>query len=231
MDGDANFTLKAFAVVMGVLGTFLVAFVAQRGWFFLKSRKRSDIQSGSLKPALEIGFMLAGLLSLWIGVEALRLAIASNDWIVQPGTEAKIAEIEIGKADRETNELNLLFYPVDQAGLRIASERRPVLTSSNQFELKVDVLRWRQPWAWLGRGGFYQFQSLGGFEEGRSPEVTQLERAEVPGSMGVKLFLQPNEPWTVRQECVEGEVYDVLFSARTGEVKIRLQQDSQADSR
>ncbi|MHC4841278.1 MAG: hypothetical protein ACYTDT_10055 [Planctomycetota bacterium] len=223
MEGDPNFTLKAFAVFMGVIGTFLVAFVGQRGWFFLKTKNRSDVHSSRLKPAFEVACLLAGALSLWIGVEALRLAIASNDWIVQPGTDAKIAEIEVGKADRETNELNLLFYPVDQAGLRVASERRPVLTSSDQFELKVDVLRWRQPWAWLGRGGFYQFHSLGGFEEGRSHEETVLEHADVPASMGVKLFLQGNEPWTARQKCVEGEVYDVLFSAKTGQLIVRLQ--------
>lgn len=225
MEGDPNFTLKAFAVVMGVFGTFLIAFVVQRSWFFLRTRNRSDIHSSHLKPAMDVACLLAGALSLWIGVEALRLAIASNDWIVQPGVKAKIAEIEIGKADRETNELNLLFYPVDHAGQRVASERRPVLTSSDQFELRVDVLHWRKLWAWLGRGGFYQFHSLGGFEEGRSPAVTQLEHAEVPDSMGVKLFLQDNEPSVVRQTCVEGEVYDVLFMPSTGEITIRLQPD------
>lgn len=225
MEGDPNFTLKAFAVVMGVFGTFLLAFVLQRGWFYLKTKSRSDIQPSRLKPAMDFACLLAGALSLWIGVEALRLAIASNDWIVQPDSESKIAEIEVGIADAENNELNLLFYPVDQAGLRIASERRPVLTSSDYLELRVDVLHWRKPWAWLGRGGFYQFHSLGGYSEGESPEITQLEHAQVPGSMGVKLFLQPNDPQTVRQKCIEGQVYDVLFVPKTGRLIIRLQSD------
>jgi hypothetical protein len=213
MDADPNFRLKAFAVISCVLGVFLVTFVAQRVWFWMRTRRRQDVDTSRVEPIVDFGLLGIGAIVIWLAVEALVLAVLTAPLHVQPAVRHKVAEIEVGRLDAETRQLNLLFYPVDRAGRRQTAQRRPVLTSGHEFELIVQVLEWRSIWTWLGQGGFYQFLSLGGIDPvGGNPEKTSLERAELPSTAGAAMFRK------------EGEVYDIFLNPDSGELEITLQQ-------
>ena len=223
MDADPNFRLKDFAVIACVLGVFLVSFVAQRAWFWARTRKRDDVDTSRMEPIVDFGLLGIGAIVIWMAIEALVLAVITADLDVQPERERKIAEIEIGKQDSETNQLNLLFYPVDPAGRRLSAQRRPVLTSGDEFELIVEVIQWRSAWTWLGEGGFYQFVSLGGYDDGSgdNPEMTILARENLPQTVGATLFLRKAKQWEVRQQCEEGEIFDVWLNPENGELQVR----------
>lgn len=223
MDADPNFRLKAFAVIACVLGVFLVSFVAQRVWFWMRTRKREDVDTSNVEPIVDFGLLGIGAIVIWMAIEALVLAIITADLNVQPRRERKIAEIEVGKLDPESEQLNLLFYPVDPAGRRLAEQRRPVLTSGEDFELIVEVIQWRSAWSWLGEGGFYQFVSLGGYDDGsgETPEKTLLDREALPRTAGATLFLRQAKQWEVRQKCEEGEIFDVWLNPENGELQVR----------
>jgi len=224
MDGDPNFRLKAFAVIACVLGVFLVAFVAQRVWYWLKTRRREDVDTSRVEPIIDFGLLGVGLLVIWMAIEALVLSVLTSSLQIQPRELSKIAEIEVGKLDQETNQLNLLFYPVDRAGRRLSGQRRPVLTAGQEFELIVEVIEWRGAWTWLGEGGFYQFVSLGGFGNGATPEKTTLEPKVLPRTAGATLFLRKPKQWEVREPCEEGDVYDIFLNPGTGALEVKLQQ-------
>ena len=224
MDGDPNFRLKAFAVIACVLGVFLVTFVAQRVWFWMRTRRRSDVDTSRVEPIVDFGLLGIGAIVIWMAVEALVLAVLTSGLPVQPNERSKIAEIEVGRLDTETGQLNLLFYPVDRAGRRQTAQRRPVLTSGREFELIVEVLEWRAAWAWVGEGGFYQFVSLGGVGGADNPEQTELEHADLPRTAGATLFLKAPKRWEVQQPCNEGEVYDIFLNPETGVLDIKKQE-------
>ncbi|MCA8934655.1 MAG: hypothetical protein KDB68_00480 [Planctomycetes bacterium] len=224
MDADPNFRLKAFAVIACVIGVFLVAFVTQRVWYWMRTRARDDIDTSRVKPIIDFGLLGVGLIVIWLAVEALVLSLLTTDLKIQPRTMQKIAEIEVGKLDDQTDQLNLLFYPVNRAGQRQSTQRRPVLTSGRDFELVVEVIEWRAAWDWLGEGGFYQFVSLGGFDDGsaETPERTALDPEDVPRTAGATLFLRKPRQWEVRQPCKEGEVYDVFIDPASSELEVKL---------
>jgi hypothetical protein len=224
MDGDPNFRLKAFAVIACVLGVFFVSFVAQRVWYWMKTRSRQDVDTSRIAPIVDFGLLGLGCVVIWAAVEALVLSVLTAPLNVQPRESSKIAEIEVGKMDLETDQLNLLFYPVDRAGRRMPAQRRPVLTSGREFNLVVEVTEWRTAWRWLGEGGFYQFVSLGGFQDGApGGERTTLDPTSVPRTAGATLFLRTPRQWDVRQPCNEGEVYDVWLNPGTGVLEVRAQ--------
>jgi hypothetical protein len=213
MDGDPHFRLKALAVLGCVVGVFLFAYVAQRAWYWLKSKRRDDIETSSLSPISDSLCFVIGAVVIWLAIEALVLAISTQHLPLQPPRHAKIAEIEVGKLDPEANQLNLLFYPVDRAGRRMSDQRRPVLTSGSQFELDVELVEWRGMWAWLGEGGFYQFVSLSGVQDGfgTMPERTLLGAADLPQTVGARIFLRRPVPRQIRQVGSEGEIYNVYL--------------------
>ncbi|MBZ0135550.1 MAG: hypothetical protein K8I27_04145 [Planctomycetes bacterium] len=223
MDADPNFRLKAFAVIACVLGVFLVSFVAQRVWFWMRTRRREDVDTSKVEPIIDLGLLGLGAIVIWMAVEALVLAVLTTDLNVQPNQQRKIAEIEVGKLDNETDQLNLLFYPVDPAGRRLPAQRRPVLTSGDELELIVEVIEWRGPWRWLGEGGFYRFVSLGGYDDGSgdTPERTLLDPAGVPRTIGATVFLRKAKQWEVRQICEEGDIFDVWLNPESGELQVR----------
>ncbi|MCB9933971.1 MAG: hypothetical protein H6841_11175 [Planctomycetes bacterium] len=220
MEGDPNFRLKAFAVIACVLGVFLVSFVAQRVWYWMKTRRREDVDTSRVEPIIDFGLLGIGLIVIWMAIEALVLSVLTSGLQVQPRERQKIAEIEIGKLDEETGQLNLLFYPVDRAGRRLSGQRRPVLTSGHQFELIVEVTEWRSAWTWLGEGGFYQFVSLGGYGDGSTPENTTLEPDVLPRTAGATLFLRKPQQWEVREPCEEGDVYDIYINPQSGSLEV-----------
>jgi hypothetical protein len=123
MDADPNFRLKAFAVLACVMGVFFVAFVAQRIWFWLKTRRRDDVDTSRLAPIVDFGLLALGGLVIWVAIEALILSIITSELSVQPDERRKVAEIEVGRLDPQGGQLNLLFYPVDRAGRRVAEQR------------------------------------------------------------------------------------------------------------
>lgn len=227
MDADPSFRLKAFAVIACVLGVFLVVFVAQRVWFWMRTRARADVDTSRVEPIVDFGLVGIGLIVIWISIEALVLSMLTTSLKVQPRAHQKIAEIEVGKLDEQTDQLNLLFYPVNRAGQRLSTQRRPVLTSGQDFELVVEVIEWRSAWTWLGEGGFYQFVSLGGFDEssGSTSEKTALDPKDLPRTAGATLFLRKPRQWEVRQPCNEGEVYDVYIDPASSELQVRLHSD------
>ena len=229
MDADPNFRLKAFAVIACVLGVFLVTFVAQRVYFWMRTRSREDIDTSRVEPIVDFGLLGIGLIVIWLAVEALVLSLVTSGLKVQPRERQKIAEIEVGKLDKQTDQLNLLFYPVNRAGQRLSTQRRPVLTSGNDFELVVEVTEWRGAWTWLGEGGFYQFVSLGGFDDGsgNTPEKTKLDSEDVPRTAGATLFLRKPREWEVRQPCKEGDVYDVFIDPASSELEVMLHKASE----
>lgn len=217
MGDDPNFRLKAFAVIACVLGVFLCSYVAQRVYYWMRTRRREDVETTRVAPIIDFGLLGFGAFVIWLSIEALLLAIVTAGLKVQPESLQKIAEIEVGKLDRETDQTNLLFYPVDQAGRRQADQRRPVLTSGDQFHLTVEVTRWRDVWSWLGQGGFYQFEALGGYDRAGAPaaERTALDPTRLPGGLGRMVFLRPSVSWEVRQACSEGDVYDIMLDPQT----------------
>lgn len=224
MDGDPNFRLKAFAVIACVLGVFLVTFVAQRVWFWMRTRKREDVDTSRVEPIVDFGLLGIGAIVIWMAVEALVLAVLTSGLPVEPVERSKIAEIEVGRMDTDTGQLNLLFYPVDRAGRRQTAQRRPVLTSGREFELIVEVLEWRAAWTWVGEGGFYQFISLGG--SGGVGETTSLEHMDVPRTAGATLFLRQPRLWEIQQPCGEGDVYDIYLNPDSGTLEI-VKQDNE----
>jgi hypothetical protein len=224
MDGDPNFRLKAFAVIACVLGVFFVAFVAQRTWFWIKSRRREDVETSRLAPVIDFSLLALGAFVIWMAIEALVLAVIMSAYPVQAEGKLKVAEIEVGKLDQQTGQLNLVFYPVDRAGRRLPDQRHTVLTSGEAFELRVDTLQWRGMWTWLGEGGFYQFVSLGGRDARgvRDPSTTSLGAEDVPNTMGRMVFLRPPEQAKIEQSCKQGDIYDIyLGSGSVLEVELR----------
>lgn len=218
MGDDPNFRLKALAVVACVLGVFLLAFVAQRFWYWMRTRGREDVETSRLAPIRDLVLLVISGLVIWISIEALVLSIFIAGASVQPSETRKVAEIEIGKLDRETGQTNLLFYPVDRAGRRQAALRRPVLTSGDSFELLMQVVQWRRMWEWLGGGGYYQFNSLGG---PGTDDRTILDAREWPRGIGASLFLQrPQQREHRIREAAEGDVYDVYLDP-SGEFTVK----------
>ncbi len=228
MDADPNFRLKAFAVLACVLGVFFVAFVAQRIWYWLKSRRREDVDTSRLAPVIDFGLLAMGGLVIWVSIEALLLAIVTSDLPVQPEARRKIAEVEVGRLDPDSGQLNLLFYPVDRAGRRMAEQRQPVLTSGDEFELSMEVLQWRSAWAWLGEGGFFQFISLGGNDSRGvlNPDVTALDARTLGRSFGALIFLRPPAPVRILQPCEEGEIYNIYLDPRTSQLDVEAGTDA-----
>lgn len=224
MDDDPNFRLKAFAVLACVLGVFLVVFVAQRAWYWFKSKRREDVETSNLAPIIDFGLLGLGCIVIWLAIEALVLAVLTGELPVQPETKRKIAEVEVGKLDVQTDQLNLLFYPVDRAGRRVADQRRPVLTSGDHFELEVETLEWRGAFNWLGSGGFYRFISIAGHDpRGASqPQRTAFETRAVPRTAGAVVFLRAPQPTLVRQQCGQGDIYDIVFDPVTGRLEVEL---------
>jgi hypothetical protein len=227
MDGDPHFRLKAFAVLTCVVGVFLLAFVVQRAWYWLKSKRREDIETTPLKPVIDISCLVIGGIVVWFAIEFLVLAIRTQHLPMQPGAPAKIAEIEVGKYEPETGQLNLLFYPVDRAGRRLSDQRLPVLTSGDRFELRVELVEWRRGLAWLGEAGFYQFISLGGVHDdiAQRSEVTVLQLSEVPRTLGAQMMLRPSEPREVQQAGAQGVVYHVILDPHNNWLSIESNQD------
>jgi hypothetical protein len=224
MEGDPNFRLKAFAVLACVLGVFFVAFVAQRIWFWMKSRRREDVDTSRLEPIIDFGLLGLGAVVIWVAVEALVLAVLTAGLQVQPEGRRKVAEIEVGRLDPQGSQLNLLFYPVDRAGRRISDQRRPVLTRGDTFELQAERLEWRGAWRWLGDGGYYQFVSLGG-QDSRGAlvsESTSLRLRPLPRTVGALLFMRSPTPATAREACEEGKIYDIFMDSRSGSLAVEL---------
>ncbi|MBE7492691.1 MAG: hypothetical protein HS108_13180 [Planctomycetes bacterium] len=217
MGEDPNFRLKAFAVIACVLGVFLVSYVAQRVYYWARTRRREDVETTRVAPIVDFGLLALGAFVIWLAIEALLIAIAASALKSQPEQPRKIAEIEIGKLDRETNQTNLLFYPVDNAGRRQPEQRRPVLTGGDHFHLTVEVLQWRAAWDWLGEGGYYQFIALGGTDRNGAPvaERTSLQTATLPQGLGRMVFLKAPAVWEIRQACNEGEIYDIVLDPQT----------------
>jgi len=225
MEGDPHFRMKAFAVMACVAGVFLLAFVLQRLWYWWKSKRREDVETSRPALVLDLSCVVIGGVVIWIAIEALLLAVKTQPLPSQPLQYAKIAEIEVGKLDPEANQLNLLFYPVDRAGRRLSDQRRPVLTSGEQFELQVELVEWRSAWSWLGDTGFYQFVSLGGVYDGTGPlsENTVLGAAEMPRTAGARLFLRNPEARDVRQVGVEGEIYSIYLDPHSNTLTVQRQ--------
>jgi hypothetical protein len=213
MGDDPNFRLKAFAVIACVLGVFLCSYVAQRVFYWMRTRKREDVDTTRVAPFIDMGLVAVGALVIWLSIEALWLAIVTSRLNVQPTEMQKIAEVEVGKLDREFDQTNLWFYRVDSAGRRLADQRRPVLTSGGYFAMQVETVAWRGMWRWLGQRGFYQFVALGGVDSPQTPatNLTPLEGARMPGGMGALVFLQPVQAAAARERCTEGMVYDILL--------------------
>jgi hypothetical protein len=211
VDPDPVFRLKFLVFVAGVLGVFLVAFVAQRVWYWLKTRKRDDVETSRVVPVIDFSLVIVGALVIWFALEGLALALRLSAFAPVPVKAQKIAEVEVGRRDPVSGQLTLLFYPVDAAGQRRRGYHVPVFTSGERFELNVEVFQWRGMWGWLGERGFYQYTSLGG----DSGSVTKrLGNGVRPGGVGGALFLSPSVFWTARpsQQVVEGEVYHVYLS-------------------
>ena len=212
MESDPNFRLKAFVVIAGVLGVFLVSFVAQRVWYWLRTKGREDIEQSRLKPLLDYGLLLLGFVVIWLAIEGLLLSIALAHFKVQPEVGRKIAEVEVGRYDKETGALTLVFYPVNAAGHRQPKFRKPVFTSGSQMWLEVEVIDWRGGWGWLGGKGFYQFKSLGGFTPGGdAPDPKGLDLGKRPTGVGAMIFLRPSRVWEVRDGCYEGDIFSVYL--------------------
>ncbi len=216
MGSDPSFRLKVFVVIAGVLGVFLVAFVAQRVWYWLKTRKREDVETTRLAPVVDFGLLALGGVVIWLALEGLLLSIHLSGFTVQPPQRQKIAEIEVGRFDKENGQLTLLFYPVDAAGQRRRDYHVPVFSTGQQFELSVEVFDWRGAWSWLGEKGFYQYLSLGGVPNGTStgvPARKDLSIRAKPGGVGGMIFLEPSLTSNGKpgKDVSEGDVYDIFL--------------------
>lgn len=220
MDPDPVFRLKFLVFVAGVLGVFLVAFVAQRVWYWLKTRKREDVETSRVVPVMDFSLLVFGAVVIWFAVEGLVLSLRLSTFAPVPIQQQKIAEVEVGRRDPVSGQLTLLFYPVDAAGQRRRGYHVPVFTSGERFEFNVEVFQWRGLWSWLGENGFYQYTSL----SGDAGSVTKrLGTGSRPGGAGGALFLSPSVFWTARpsQEVSEGEVYNVFLSGEQVTVTAR----------
>lgn len=219
MEGDPTFRLKVFVVVAGVLGVFLVAFVAQRGWYWLRTRKREDIETSRLEPIFDFGLLAVGLAVIWVALEGLIVAYGLAPFARRPMERRKIAEIEVGRVDPETGRLTFLFYPVDEAGERRRERRVPVFTSGGRFELEVEVVEWRDSWEWLGGPGEFRFKGLSGYDDkegAATADRRDLSSGSAPGGLGGWLFLKPSTVWSAVPEkaCLQGEVFDIYLGER-----------------
>ncbi|MDH5641821.1 MAG: hypothetical protein OEY28_11055 [Nitrospira sp.] len=224
MGSDPNFRLKAFAVIAGVLGVFLVTFVAQRAWYWLKTRRREDVDTSRVEPIVDFGLLGLGAIIIWLSVEGLLLSISMTPFKVQSFERQKIAEIEVGMMNTETNKLTLLYYPVDEAGNRQTAFQVLVFTTGQNLEIEVELMRWRGLWEWLGERGFYQVNSLVGYEKGRmisNPgrlDAFDKAKAPRPESVAAYLFLRGSEFPKDRTSCTEGAVFEVFLDSATVEV-------------
>lgn len=220
MDPDPSFRLKVLVVIAGVLGVFLVAFVAQRSWYWLKTRKREDVDTTKVHPVIDFTLLAIGGVVIWLAIEGLILSLHLSAFPQLPVARQKIAEIEVGRTDPVSGQLTLLFYPVDAAGQRRRGNHVPVFTNGRRFELTVEVFNWRSMWAWLGDSGFYQYLSLSGESGSASKDLSQRPK---PAGVGGALFLRsaPNRAVKPGNDVQEGEVYDVYLSGESAELILR----------
>ena len=220
MDPDPSFRLKVLVVIAGVLGVFLVAFVAQRTWYWLKTRNREDVDTTKMHPVIDFTLLAIGGVVIWLAIEGLVLSLHLSAFPQLPTSRPKIAEIEVGRTDPVSGQLTLLFYPVDAAGQRRRGNHVPVFTNGRRFELTVEVFNWRGMWAWLGDSGFYQYLSLSGENGSPSKDLSQRPK---PGGVGGALFLlsSPNRAVKPGNDVSEGEVYDVYLSDNSAELILR----------
>ena len=75
MDPDPSFRLKVLVVIAGVLGVFLVAFVAQRTWYWLKTRNREDVDTTKMHPVIDFTLLAIGGVVIWLAIEGLVLSL------------------------------------------------------------------------------------------------------------------------------------------------------------
>jgi hypothetical protein len=220
VDPDPSFRLKVLVLIAGVLGVFLVAFVAQRSWYWLKTRKREDVDTTKVHPVIDFTLLALGCVVIWLAIEGLILSLHLSAFPQSPPSRQKIAEIEVGRIDAVSGQLTLLFYPVDAAGQRRRGYHVPVFTTGKRFSLTMEVFRWRGVWAWLGESGFYQYVSLGGDPGSPSKDLSQRPK---PSGVGGAIFLTPSLNWetTPGADVHEGEVYDVYLSSDAADVKLR----------
>jgi len=225
VESDPSFRLKVFVVIAGVLGVFLVAFVAQRVWYWLKTRKREDVETSRLAPIIDFSLLGLGGIVIWLALEGLVLSVHLGGFAVQPPSRQKIAEIEVGRIDAANGQLTLLFYPVDAAGQRRREYNVPVFTAGRRFELAIEVFDWRWGWQFLGEKGFYQYISLGGTEASTAaaPFVRDLSIRPKPGGVGGAMFLGPSLKWQAKpsHDVKEGDVYEVFLSGDQLELRLR----------
>lgn len=220
MDPDPVFRLKVLVFIAVVLGVFLVSFVAQRCWIWLKTRKRDDVETSHVVPVLDFSLLALGSIVIWFAIEGLMLSLGLSAFAQVPPARYKIAEVEVGRTDPVSGQLTLLFYPVDAAGQRRRGYHVPVFTSGKRFELNVEVFKWRAMWSWLGETGFFQYVSLGG---DAGANMKDLKFGEKPAGVGGAMFLAPSTNWTARpgQDVREGDVFDVHLSGEKAEVTLR----------
>lgn len=227
MGSDPNFRLKAFVVIAGVLGVFLMAFVAQRTFYWLKTRKRTDVVTSRMEPIVDFTLLFIGAAVIWLALEGLLLSVRLAEFSVQPDGRAKIAEIEVSEYDEQSGQLRLVFYPADEAGRRRRDYQVPVFTSGSRFNLELEVMEWRAGWNWLGERGFFQFLSVGGqVPEGATlvPSRKDLRVAPTPGGVASFVFLRKAVPWrggpgaTVKN----GQIYDVFLGDKL-EIELRIE--------
>lgn len=214
MDGDPNFRLKLFVVMTGVVGVFLLVFVGQRVWFWTRTRRREDIATSNVKPLVDFGLLGLGACMIWLAIEGLILSLSMPTYLAKPPEPRKIAEIEVGRINGETDNVTLLFYPVDDAGHRLSALRRPVFTQGSEFEVQVEIYRWRDWCSWLGDLEYYQVVNLGGRKSRTTarPRSENLALGDSPSGISRFLFMQPTETTDARDKVVEGVVYDVWLS-------------------
>ena len=217
MGSDPNFRLKAFVVIAGVLGVFLMTFVAQRAYYWLRTRKREDVDTSKMEPVIDFSLLFVGAVVIWLAIEGLVLSTRLAEFSVRPTARAEIAEIEVSGYDAATKQLRLVFYPADAAGQRRRDFKIPVFTSGSRFDLEVEVMEWRTAWAWLGERGFFQFVSIAGSDDAGGvagqPTRKGLRVGPTPGGAGAFLFLRGALKWRVSpgQELKDGQIYDLYL--------------------
>jgi hypothetical protein len=219
VDPDPGFRLKVVVVIAAVLGVFCVAFVAQRVWYWIKTRKRDDVETSHVVPFIDLSLLVIGAAVIWLAAEGLFVALRVSAFAQVPARREKIAEIEVGRADAVNGQLTLLFYPVDAAGQRRRGYNVPVFTRGKSFELNLEVFKWRGLWSWLGETGFFQYVSL----SGANGEGKDLASRAKPGGVGGAMLLSPSVNWTAKpgQDVKEGDVFDVYLSDDSAEVVLR----------
>lgn len=220
MDPDPGFRLKVLVVIAGFVGVFLVSFVAQRTWYWLKTRKREDVETTRIVPALDLSLLIVGVAIIWLAVEGLVVSLRVSSFAQVPSTRQKVAEIEVGRTDGVSGQLTLLFYPVDAAGQRRRGYHVPVFTNGKRFELNMEVFKWRGFWSWLGETGFFQFGGLRGSNDGASKDLSTRPK---PGGVGGAMFLGPSLNWSAQpgEDVKEGDIFDVYLSDDKADVVLR----------